>query len=74
MQSMTKDEFRRARLDLGLSRKELAERLGHSSRVAISSWETGREPVPRMVAALMTAFALGFNVSVEKRKPKLEAD
>ena len=50
---MTPDEFRAIRLALGLSRAQLALKLGCSAR-AIRHWEGGDRRIPGSVAKLLT--------------------
>lgn len=58
---MTPDAFRHVRESvLKLTQKELGDRLDTSDR-QISQFETGRQPIPKDVAAvMMNAHAVGF--------------
>jgi transcriptional regulator with XRE-family HTH domain len=49
---MTKEEFRAARLSLGLSQAELAKALGKSSRMIVH-YEAGTVKVPKSVKLMM---------------------
>ena len=53
---MTPLEFRRARLDLGLTQKEMAERLRLSDGRRCRGYESGEYDIPGTVSLLMEMF------------------
>jgi transcriptional regulator with XRE-family HTH domain len=50
---MTKEEFKAARLSLGLSQAELAEALGKSTPRMVVHYEAGTVKVPKSVKLMM---------------------
>lgn len=50
---MTKEEFKSARLSLGLSQAELAEALGKSTPRMVVHYEAGTVKVPKSVKLMM---------------------
>jgi DNA-binding transcriptional regulator YiaG len=53
---MTATQLKRARKRLGLSQRELADKLGVTGP-AIAQWETETNPIPQIVAVAMRAIA-----------------
>lgn len=49
---MTPDKFKRVRLALGLTQRELADQLG-VHRVTVARWEVGERRIPEPVARLL---------------------
>lgn len=52
----TPAEFKAARIELGLTQKQLADMLD-VSEVSISNWENGRNPIPRTAEMALWAIA-----------------
>jgi DNA-binding transcriptional regulator YiaG len=56
---MTGDEFRDARLKLGLTQQALARLIGRTRR-NVQQWESGERPVDGVAARLLTAYLEGY--------------
>ena len=57
---MTPEQFRSARLSLGLSSEQAAQMLGYGSRSRISEIENGARNPGAAVVALMRAYLNGY--------------
>lgn len=55
---MTRQEFKRIRLELGLTQKALAERLGISSDICISRYENGKRKISKPLEKLLLSLVL----------------
>jgi transcriptional regulator with XRE-family HTH domain len=72
---MTGAEFKAIRQALGLTQRQLANVLGYAHPVRVSEFERTAwpQPVPKRVAALMTAFASGYRPRDWPQKPAHKA-
>lgn len=68
--SLSGDDFRAMRSDLGLSRNKLAKELGVSVR-AVEYWEWGMRPVPKYAENLMKCIKLARIVKERKLGPPI---
>lgn len=62
---MTCDDLHQLAIDLGISRAELAKRLGIAPNTA-TAYAKGRRPIPRTVALACAAIAAGLNPYAEE--------
>lgn len=53
---MTPDDFRDARLRLGFTQRNMAERLG-VHELTVRAWESGRQRIPPMAALALAELA-----------------
>lgn len=69
---MTAEQFKKARVTLGLSQDDLAIllRLGPNGKRTVRRWETGEVPVPGPVSLAVEALLSGWRPKSETEAPQ----